>query len=152
MIFCNINNDISIYPKAVQRGIEYLRNTNIMDLKAGKYFIEEDDMFAVVSDMQTAEFDSIKPEIHKEYLDLQYWPEEGEIFGIACMQGNENIVEEYPENDVWYLRDLDKENKILTHKGEFAIFFPNDIHRPGGQIGNSKVIHKCVVKIRVGLL
>ena len=60
------------------------------------------------------------------------------------------IIKEHihEEKDVEFYCDTDKAGKILVEAGEYGIFFPNDIHKPGLAVnGNSASIKKILVKI-----
>ena len=152
MIYSTIHADCSIYPAAIQRAIQYLREHDIAKIAPGRYPIEGGQMFAVVVDVQLADIEAVKPEAHERYIDVQYWPEGATRFGVFPLSNKSNVIEAQPEHDVWYYEAEADESFLIGRPGSFAIFFPTDIHRPDLQINAPEVIRKCVVKVDISLL
>lgn len=154
MIFCNLmaGDNFSAYALVLRKVLAYLRSTDITALPVGKHPIQGEQIYAVISDLQTRPLEEIPPEIHRRYIDVHYWQNSSEVFGVAPYRGTELMLEEHPENDTWYLAPPENENLVTTEQGSVAIFFPWDIHRPGGMSGVSEKIRKCVVKVDMALL
>lgn len=153
MIYSNImsKDDFSFYPAAIQRVLAFLAEVDLIALAPGKYPLDGERMFAVVSDLTTREIHTIPTEIHKNYIDVQYWRDNREMFGVAPLRGRENIVERHEEQDTWYLETPKDEQYLQAEPGTFAVFFPWDIHRLGGLIDTFQMIRKCVVKVSMSL-
>jgi biofilm protein TabA len=66
----------------------------------------------------------------------------------------ENIVAEdlLEERDLIFYKDVKNETFINMNEGDFCVFFPDDVHRPGCERGGSSEIRKIVYKINVDLL
>ena len=53
------------------------------------------------------------------------------------------------QKDVIFFDSIPDANKLTVGVGEFAIFFPHDIHRPAMAVGEPSPVSKIVVKVRV---
>lgn len=152
MIYAGMDTDRSIYPKAIQQALTFLAEHDIAGMAPGKYPIMGDKMFAVVVDVQLAETENVKPEAHRTYIDVQYWPERATRFGIFPLSEQSVAVEEHPENDVWYYQAEPDESFLIGRPNHFAVFFPDDVHRPDLCVQGNETIRKCVVKVEMDLL
>lgn len=130
----------------IDRAFNYIRSTNLKNLKSGKYEIEGDNIFALVSEYQTKPESEGKLEAHKKYIDVQYVISGEERMGYAPLN-DQLIIENYKEeNDIMFF----KGEKSFTNveEGMFAIFFPVDLHMPGINTEKSKPVKKLVIKVR----
>lgn len=148
----NSNREFHTYPQAIQRALAYLQSHDIDSMEPGNYPIEGEKMFAVVSDLTTRAVTEIPPEIHRKYIDVQYWQSGRERFGIAPNDGTDAVVRACPEKDVWYLEGADDESFVNTRPGSFAVFYPWDVHRPGCMTDRPETFRKCVIKVSMELL
>lgn len=155
MIFAKLDatNAKNAYPQAVSRALEFIRQTDLMALEPGKYSILDNDrMFANVMDMTTHAFEGSHPEVHKKYVDLMYWPEGGEVIGVAPYLGTEAVYEAHPENDIALLETVQNESFLRATAGCFGVFFPWDAHRPALMLEDTPATsRKCVIKISMEL-
>ena len=152
MIFAAMDTDHTIYPPAIQRALRYLREHDIAHMAPGRYAIEGDNMFAVVVDVDLAEPDAVKPEAHRTYIDIQFWPEHVTRFGTFPLTDASVVSEAKPDQDVWYYRAEADESFLIGRPNSFAIFFPSDVHRPDLCVGTPQRIRKCVVKVNTAML
>jgi biofilm protein TabA len=152
MILGNIQNleqDKKILPKALLKGLEYIRNTNIASLPAGKYEIDAR-TFALIQNNQTASKSERKAETHRKYIDIQYVFSGSEIigYGLAAPE-NEVLDDKLEEKDAIFFKTVKNEIDLILTPGMYAIFFPTDVHRPGCIHGSAGPVHKVVVKVAV---
>lgn len=58
--------------------------------------------------------------------------------------------EAFPERDLYFFEGADEESRLHMLPGRFAVFFPEDLHRPlcAGSIGVRR-IRKAVLKVPV---
>jgi YhcH/YjgK/YiaL family protein len=108
--------------------------------------------YALVSTYQTASPDEKKFEAHRKYIDLQYVVEGEEITHVAHVS-TLTTAEGYDETrDVAFFHDPASHETIVLRAGSFAVFYPEDAHRPGMTAGGSpSTVRKVVVKIPVGV-
>lgn len=89
-------------------------------------------------------------EAHQRVIDIQY-----PIYGVeqvmwSPLYGMENVQAYNTEKDVGYWNNPSQKTSIITGDGVFAIFFPEDAHRPCMAVnGNEIVIKKVTLKISI---
>ena len=154
MIFSSLKSgdSIAVYPEAIRKALEFLKNTDIEAMQPGDYPIDGDKLFAKVFDLTTLAVEETKPEIHHKYIDVQFWPSGSERFGIAPYLGGGTIVEAREDADTYFLESVPNESFVTATPGCFAVFFPWDAHRPGTILGEQATFRKCVVKVSTDLL
>jgi YhcH/YjgK/YiaL family protein len=149
MILDAIEN-ISVYTglsKNIKKAIEYISSVDLNELPLGKHEISGNEIFAIISEYSTKEENLCVTETHKKYIDIQIMLRGEENFGFAVLKDQE-IIEPYNiEKDyIFYKAKLDY---LLLRAGNFAIFFPNDMHCPGISSANDVVVKKAVIKVCV---
>ncbi|WP_075590745.1 YhcH/YjgK/YiaL family protein [Labilibacter marinus] len=131
----------------IKKGFEFLEEIDFETIEAGKYNVDGDDIFAIVSEYNTKEHPDAKPEAHERYLDIQYIVKGEEYIGYAPLEDQEVMVPYNVEKDVvFYHSEL---SLMKMSEGMFALFFPTDVHAPNMKIEESKPVKKVVVKILV---
>lgn len=144
-----------VYSKALSRGVAFLKEQNLQQLELGKYEIEGDKMFALVQEGVTEDKQLRKPEAHNRYIDIQYLVSgAGEIIGV-CRRTPDSVPSEdyFDSRDIAFYQDVKDESEVLLRPGMFAVFFPDDIHRPLCAVdGSGSPVKKVVIKIDKALL
>ena len=113
----------------------------------GKYEILGDALFAMVQEYDSKE--DAKMEVHDKYIDLQFIVS-GEEKMLWAPREELAIITPFPENkDTEIVAVGDRNATMILHAGEFAIFYPNDAHKPGLAVDTPKPVEKIVVKIKV---
>ena len=67
------NDDLRKYPEAVRRAVEYVMSHDFMVMEPGVYPIDGDRIYAKVFDLTSTEVKDTKQEVHKKYIDVQFW-------------------------------------------------------------------------------
>jgi len=128
------------------KAIAFLNDPKIDTLKSGKYVIDGDNVFAMITDGPTKPVDSVKWESHRNYIDLHYVVRDKERIGAAPVS-SATVTRPYDAS-----RDAANytvEGKYYTASpGEFFLFFPTDAHRPGIKADGYNTDRKLVIKIR----
>jgi len=152
MIFGNINNFNYMdktCSKAIMQAIDYLKSNDFVNLKAGVYNIQGEDIFAQVVDRVTKTKHEAKAEVHRKYVEIQFSVGGNEIIGYATDTGNNIVWEELlEEKDSIFYNDVENETDLIMVTGSFAIFFPEDVHRPWCKNNKSCKVRKVNVKIK----
>ena len=133
----------------LDKGLEYLVNTDLSNLNCGKYNILGDKIFANVDEYKTKSIDKGKFEAHKKYIDIQYIVNGFEKIGYGEIQNFSSDTNYNKEKDIVFLKERIPNNDFIRiQTGEFVIFFPQDAHMP--QITDEKVsaIKKIVIKVQ----
>ncbi len=151
MIFDQLKHAEIYFPlgERVRKAFEYLQTTDFKSVEPGKYSIDGDEIYAVVSQYDTKPITSGKWEAHKNYLDIQLVIEGKEKIGYSFLS-KMIVTQDYnEEKDIMFLKG---EGQFLTvDAGYFAVFFPSDIHMPGIALNISTPVKKVVVKVKVDL-
>ena len=114
----------------------------------GRYELDGDNVFAVVQQYPSISAEKTNWEAHKKYIDIQY-------IHSGCEVIHWDTIENLPEgisfdaNNDRYLYPGPDASRIEVHAGRFAIFYPEDLHRPMEQNKESEMITKIVVKVKV---
>lgn len=144
----HIDKEKNIYPTALQKGLEYIRDTDFAALPEGKYPIDGDKIFAMVSDYLPEAKEVRKAETHGKYIDIQYIASGEEIMGIAPLSSTAEILEDcLAEKDAIFYSKFENEIELQTCEGMYVVFFPWDIHRPGCVSRPGVKVRKVVLKI-----
>lgn len=158
MITGNIhaNEDITIYPEAIQKAIRYLREHDLAAHEPGRFELDGDRMILQVLDQTTKERADLRPEVHRKYVDVQYLAAGGpERIGWYPDLGDNEIDEELLEaRDIIFYKNnpAAAESVIEMRPGSYAAFFPADVHIPAIRCGEEAPIRKIVVKVAVAAL
>ena len=146
MIFDSLKNSElynSINPRFA-RAFEYLKNTDLAALEAGKHPVDGDRIFVNVQERDLKKPEDAKLEVHNKYIDIQVVIRGTETFGWnerrACTQPQGEFD---AEKDIQFFAD-DKQTYYTLHEGQFTILFPEDAHAP--MIGEGQ-IKKIIVKV-----
>ncbi len=126
----------------------WLEETDLQQIKPGRYPIDGDHIFALVSDYQTKDGDEGKWEAHEVYADLQYVVQGSELLGYAPLREME-VIKPYDEENDYALFDGPGEF-VHFAEGMFAILMPQDAHMPGIAFETPEPVRKVVIKIRIG--
>ena len=131
----------------ISKSFEYIKATDLKTLPTGKYEIDGDNIFALVSEYKTKPESEGKLEAHRKYIDVQYVISGEELMGFAPF-GKQQILEPYKEeNDIVFFTGDKSFTKVSA--GMFAIFFPEDVHMPGINTGKISDVKKLVIKVRI---
>ena len=129
------------------KAFAYLKQTNLQTLANGRYAIDGDNVYAIVTEAPTKDYDKTAFESHRKYIDLQYVITGNENMGRASLA---SVTVSKPYNESNDLANYTGEGKIYTiPQGSFMLFFPSDAHRPNITPGGNKVVKKIVIKIKV---
>ena len=140
-------------------GFEYLRRTNLAAVADGKYPIVGDDVFAIVQTYQSKLRSEGKWEAHRAYADIQYVINGAEAMGFAPLRMMRSQAPYDAERDLEFF-DGGPGEFFYVEAGEFAVFFPHDVHMPSLAIPKGqgpfdageyevKTVKKVVVKVRM---
>jgi biofilm protein TabA len=132
----------------LHRGLEYLAGFDAAT-PDGRYPVDGDDVFAMVQSYETAPSSEKRFEAHRRHIDIQYLIS-GRERVLHLLAGTLEVDTPYDEGrDVEFYRDPAVSSSVLLLPGEFAIFHPHDVHKPGCMAGGRDPVRKVVVKVRV---
>lgn len=146
------DDDLQKYPPAIRIALDYLRKKDFSQMEKGTYPIQGKDIYALVQEITTCPVEEKKPESHEKYVDVQYVVEGRERLGFLPDAKKYPIVSSKEENDIYFYENVEGESFVIAQDGDYSIFFPNDIHRPGCMVDRPEKVRKVVVKVSVDVL
>jgi biofilm protein TabA len=133
------------------KAFAFLRDTDLENLAPGKYVLDEDHVYASVSEAATKNFEDTKWEAHRQYIDIQYVISGAESMGVAPLTGSTELEPFDPIKDLGFYNVLEDECIYYpAAPGTFFIFFPHDAHRPCIRTEGTDWDKKVVIKVKVG--
>lgn len=142
----NASRYFSVHP-SFEKAFEYINQNDLANTADGKFDIAEG-LKAIISNApgKTAETSLAKFECHNKNIDIQLCVNGVETIGWKPREKCVTPNGEYnDEKDVQFFGDAPDTFFTLTN-GQFAIFFPEDVHAP--MIGEGE-IKKLVLKIKI---
>ena len=133
----------------LQKGLNFLRSSEIASMTVGRIDLDGDRLFAMVQEYPTRPEKDCCWEAHRKYIDIQYICDGVEEIGYAPLESLK-IIEPYDAAKDFV--KLAGDGSILRiPAGMFAIFFPQDGHKPCmAADGVVAPVRKIVVKVAVG--
>jgi YhcH/YjgK/YiaL family protein len=126
----------------------FLREADLQNLAKGKHEIEGKDLYAIVDEYTTRDEAETRFEAHRDYADIQYIISGKELIGIAPITETTVSVTFDTEKDICFLDSPGGEQRLAL-PDRYFIFFPSDAHRPCMKAGNSIMVKKIVLKVRI---
>jgi biofilm protein TabA len=141
----NADKYISLHPRFA-KAFEFIKSQNLETIEPGKFEIDGKELHASVSLKDGVTREAAKAEAHNNYIDIQVCPTGKEELGWKPRSKAVYPKEAYNvEKDVTFFGDPMDTYFELT-AGQFAIFYPEDVHAP--MIGEGPV-KKLVVKVKI---
>lgn len=130
-----------------KKGFDYLKNTDLLNAEIGKFEIDGKNVFAIISEYDSKKHEDCRLEAHRTYADIQFIIAGREAIGYTPLSNQEITAEYLPEKDIIFFSG--ETTQLPLEAGMFAIFFPQDIHRPCMQITGPEKVKKVVIKIKL---
>lgn len=124
---------------------DYAKSVNPNEIELGKIELDGDNLFVnnVVLEPKTKEDAAL--EGHHEYIDIQLVLDGDEEMGWKALEDAEKISQPYDTAKDLVFYDEQPDDYVSLKPGQFAIFFPEDLHAPGISSGK---IHKFIAKVK----
>lgn len=129
-------------------GFEYLQTFD-PGTPLGRYDIVGNDVFALVQSYETQPAENRKFESHKTFADIQYIVRGEEVIEYSRLE-NLPVTQPYSaEHDAALYGHASAPTQLVLQAGDFAVFYPQDGHKPGCTYQQAETILKVVVKVRL---
>jgi YhcH/YjgK/YiaL family protein len=146
-IISNAPKYFSVHP-LFEKAFQYISSQDLPNLPDGKSEIDGDNLKAIVSNKNgmSKEESIAKFECHDKFIDIQLCIKGRETMGWKPRQNCTRQKGDYnTEKDVLFYGDA-PDTYFQLNDGQFAIFFPGDVHAP--MIGEGP-IKKLVIKVKL---
>ena len=135
--------------EGIAKGLELLKDAAIAAQENGRYEVDGDNLFYMIQRYPTRNKEDMLFEAHKDYIDIQGIIDGEETIGYALTETLGEAVQPY-KPDVAKYADPKFFTEVKLAKGMFAIFYPDDAHKPCYDYRDGKSnVHKLVVKVRI---
>jgi YhcH/YjgK/YiaL family protein len=135
-------------PGRWDRAISFLKETDLSALEQGRYELEGAELFAIINEYTTRNDEDTRLEAHRKYADIQYIIKGKEMIGFCSLSGTTVTVPYDEEKDIFFL-ESDDQRILQATPDRYFIFFPDDVHRPSIKAGETEIVKKAVVKVRL---
>jgi biofilm protein TabA len=143
--------------KQIFEGNKYFRKiydlisqTDFSKISDGLHEIDKNTIFYNIISYETKNYKEIVAESHKKYIDIHYILNGEEIIGYSDYKNEKTIAAKYNiEKDAELFSNILNENFFVLKRGMFAIFYPQEIHRPGMLYEKKCKVRKIIFKIKV---
>lgn len=149
MLHGNLNKieNIEEYSFQIRKVLEFFKDKDLSRYAAGEY--KEDGFNFFVKDCKTMRYKDTNLEGHLRFIDVQIMAKGEEKIGYSTKHSNVKVLDYNEEKDIVFYETNDKENYISMLKDDFAIFFPEDLHRPLIAVETPITIKKIIAKVPV---
>lgn len=156
MIIGNINHLglVPYLPTKIKQSIEYIKDNVNSNTPIGRYDIDGDNIFFMVSDSVSRYISDANPEYHKKYIDVQIVLDGQEGMAVSTLPPHTKVLEDkIADNDIAFVETPKEETLLVLQSNDFIVFLPNEVHKPLCAINNKiETVRKVVVKIALDYL
>jgi YhcH/YjgK/YiaL family protein len=130
---------------AFRKAGEFLAREDLQTLAEGRYEIEGEALFALVSLNEGKGREKARLEAHRKYIDVQFCVSGKDVIGVRPLAECETVATPYDgTKDILFFEEPSRE-WISLEGDRCAVFFPEDAHAPLAGTGPCK---KIVLKIK----
>lgn len=142
-----LKRQLAAAPATWHKVLAFFTRQDLATLPAGRYEIDGDQCYAMISEYDTRSPETVRIESHFRYIDLQYVISGKEKIGWVPVKKT-RVIKAYDINkDIQFLESETIEY-LDADPSSFFLFFPKDGHRPGTNPGLPQQVKKLVIKIR----
>lgn len=151
MIIGNLNHLelVPYLPAKIKQSIEYVRDNVNSNTPSGRYDIDGDNLFFMVSDSTSRHIQDANPEYHQKYIDVQIILAGPEGMAVSTLPPHTHVVDDkIADNDIAFIETPKEETMFVLQSNDFIVLLPNEVHKPLCAVDNKiTTIRKVVVKI-----
>ena len=126
----------------------FISSIDMNNFKSGKYFIEGDNIYAILTSYKTKDKKDTPIESHKEYYDLVVVLEGEERMYVDFV--DDMVVDNVDKNkDMIYYKNKEEAIRITMTPGIFTLFDIGDVHHPYCVSKKEEQIKKVTFKIKI---
>ena len=151
MIFDTLKNCELYYPlhRNFEKAFAFIKRAVAENLPVGKYEIDGKDLYASISEYTAKASQDGKFEGHREYIDIQFIVSGTETMELVDITRATPNTEYNEVKDVEFYANEENATVALVTAGDYGIFYPSDIHKPGIMYKTPSAVKKIVVKVKL---
>lgn len=133
-----------------EKAFDFIKKAVDENLPVGKYEIDGTELYASVAEYTSKLESEGKFEGHQKYIDIQYIVSGIETMEVMDISKATSNTEYNEVKDIEFYANTDKAGCVVVESGEYGIFLPHDIHKPGMAFENKQTaVKKIIVKVRI---
>lgn len=132
--------------EGIREGLLFLQNIS-SDIAIGEYILSPRAK-AIVSEYTTKLENENGYEAHRDYIDIQYLIDGAETICCLPVDKVEEKVPYNKEKDIAFFDSKERPVELKIGNGFFAIFYPQDGHKPQLCVDKPMMVKKIVLKIK----
>jgi len=142
--------DFSSVNPYLNEALRWARSTDLPALDTGTIEIRGDRIYAIVAEYETQPREERRFEAHRSFLDVQIVASGEEKQFWRPLEHLHAIDSAYDAaTDKVYFADADASSSFVLRPGDFAVFFPNDGHKPNCLVDKPLAVKKITIKVSV---
>lgn len=147
MIIDNVSNAKRYYASLplLKKGFDKL--TELENAPCGKAEIDGENIYASVQECVSAEPEKCAFENHRRYIDVHYVIDGEERIDYLPKSVCEPTTDFDTENDYELLTANGEFQTVVLNKGDFAVLYPDEVHRTKVCVAEPKPLRKIVFKV-----
>jgi YhcH/YjgK/YiaL family protein len=139
--------------KRFAAGFAYLRETDLVSLADGRHEIDGKNVVAILPTYLPKSYPDGRWEEHRDHADIQFIVSGAEQMGVTPMNVVTVETPYDPKTDVEFYRSGVPGKFFEVNAGEFAVFYPHDVHMPSLELARDRAkpqpVKKVVIKVRL---
>lgn len=130
--------------------VEFLENLDMATLEPKRFEVDGENVYAFCSDVTLRDPAELPFEIHAKYADIQIVVNGCEEMWQAVFSDDMSVKTPFDaEKDFGLFFDPAVYNTVVLPAGAFAVFFPEDAHKPCCATKDCSQSRKLVVKVKL---
>ena len=130
--------------------LKFIAENDCANLPDGEFEIQGRELFVRIMSYIPKPAIENRFEIHHIYADVQYVVSGSEIMQTARLEDLTPLGEYDAKGDYQFLKTSSATTDIIVQAGEFAVFYPNQPHRPSCAFDGYKgMVKKLVFKVKI---
>jgi len=130
--------------------LQFIAKHDCAQLPDGEMEIEGRELFVRIMSYTPKPAEENRFETHHIYADVQYLVSGAEIMQTARLKDLAPLTEHDDQGDYQFFRSSGPVSNTIVQAGEFAVFYPNEAHRPSCSFeGYKGPVKKLVFKVRI---
>ncbi len=130
--------------------LKFINEHDCAHLPDGETAIEGRELFVRVSSYLPKPALENRFETHRNYADVQYIAQGAELMQTAHPQDLSALTDYDSQGDCQFFKPQGLVRDLIVRQGDFAVFFPNQAHRPACRCeGYDGPVKKLVFKVKI---